>query len=41
VNRGGSWLDFASYCRSAYRDRYDPVSRFNFLGFRLCLAPVR
>ncbi len=33
VRRGGSWDRIASYCRSAVR--------YWYLGFRLCLAPVR
>jgi formylglycine-generating enzyme required for sulfatase activity len=39
VNRGGSWNDYASDCRSAYRSRYSPVSRGSNLGFRLALVP--
>ena len=39
VYRGGSWLDYAANCRSAYRFPYAPKSRtFNF-GFRLALNP--
>ena len=40
VIRGGSWNDFARYCRSALRNRLDPVYAFDYLGFRLC-APGR
>jgi formylglycine-generating enzyme required for sulfatase activity len=40
VVRGGSWYDFARYCRSADRDRGDPDDAYNILGFRLC-APGR
>ncbi len=35
VFRGGSWYDDADNCRSAYRDRYGPSSRSDYLGFRL------
>ena len=36
VGRGGSWLNDASYCSSAYRDNYTPTFSVNcFLGFRL------
>jgi formylglycine-generating enzyme required for sulfatase activity len=36
VVRGGSWLLFPGYLRSANRDFRKPGSRFNDLGFRLC-----
>ena len=39
VNRGGSWLDLASSCRSAYR-RHSPSLSNLSLGFRLALSPV-
>jgi formylglycine-generating enzyme required for sulfatase activity len=39
VVRGGYWLYFPGYCRSAYRDRYFPAGRFNLLGFRLSRDP--
>ncbi len=38
VNRGGSWIDDASYCRSAYRIRNDPGRRIVYFGFRLARA---
>ena len=41
VHRGGSWNYYARNCRSAYRLRHVPGFRFNFLGFRLCLSPVK
>lgn len=37
VNRGGSWNNQASNCRSANRNRNDPSNRNNNLGFRLLL----
>ena len=37
VNRGGSWNNHASNCRSANRNRNDPSNRNNNLGFRLLL----
>ena len=38
VRRGGSWLSGAAYCRSADRLRFDPSSRYDYLGFRLALS---
>ena len=35
VLRGGSWIYFARYCRSAFRGRNSPGNRSNTLGFRL------
>ena len=35
VVRGGSWGDFARYCRSASRSSDTPGNRFNNLGARL------
>lgn len=35
VIRGGSWRDDASYCRSAHRLNYSPISGNFDLGFRL------
>jgi len=35
--RGGSWNDGPRYCRAAFRGRDEPVVRFIYLGFRLCL----
>jgi len=35
VIRGGSWSDFAEYCGSVYRCRYDPIDHDGFIGFRL------
>lgn len=36
VRRGGSWDYAAVNARAAYRFRYYPGSRSDFLGFRLC-----
>ena len=38
VIRGGSWSDYAWYCRSAFRGRLMPDYRYDYLGFRLALA---
>ena len=39
VPRGGSWYNFARYCRVSNRsDYYFPSHRINYLGFRLALA---
>ncbi len=37
VVRGGSWNNFANYCRSAYRGSFVPSNRGDYIGFR----PVR
>lgn len=39
VFRGGSWAYGGAACRSAGRYQADPSSRFNFLGFRVVVAP--
>ena len=38
VLRGGSWLDYGSGCRSAFRDPLVPGSRSDLIGFRLALG---
>ncbi|MBR4536352.1 MAG: formylglycine-generating enzyme family protein [Bacteroidales bacterium] len=38
VNRGGSWCDFAGYCRVSLRDYDTPDIRYSYLGFRLSLV---
>ena len=38
VYRGGSWLSFATRCRSAERSVIDPSSSSSYLGFRLVLG---
>jgi formylglycine-generating enzyme required for sulfatase activity len=35
VQRGGSWLDFSSRVRSAFRDSRKPTKRLEFVGFRI------
>ena len=40
VFRGGSWNDYARFCRSSDRNYHDPSYRLNFLGFRVALVPV-
>jgi formylglycine-generating enzyme required for sulfatase activity len=36
---GGGWDDFAKNCRSAYRDSIGPSYWYDFIGFRVVLAP--
>jgi formylglycine-generating enzyme required for sulfatase activity len=38
VLRGGSWIDVQNDCRAAYRVRFAPDGRDNYIGFRLCLS---
>ena len=33
--RGGSWISYPWYCRSAYRYWYDPGNRYGTFGFRV------
>ena len=40
VNRGGSWNYVSYVCRSAYRFNCNPVVTGDYIGFRVCLAPV-
>ena len=35
VFRGGSWIDYGRFCRSAYRLRNSPGLCYDYLGFRL------
>ena len=39
ICRGGGWFDTDWNCRSARRQWYMSVSRFNFLGFRVSRVP--
>jgi formylglycine-generating enzyme required for sulfatase activity len=39
VYRGGSWVDSASFCRSAYRLGGTPTNRSTIIGLRLALSP--
>ena len=41
VPRGGCWFNAASYCRSAFRQRNSPVTRYDALGLRVALSPMR
>ena len=41
VSRDGSWLNEARFCRSAGRGDLGPGSRYDVLGFRVALVPVR
>lgn len=38
--RGGSWFSLAVNCRAAFRFRYHPGYRDDYLGFRLCVCPI-
>jgi formylglycine-generating enzyme required for sulfatase activity len=38
VLRGGSWNDYARYCRTAHRARSRPRNRRAFIGFRVALT---
>ncbi|MDR1274647.1 MAG: formylglycine-generating enzyme family protein [Odoribacteraceae bacterium] len=38
VDRGGSWINDADYCRVAYRDDYAPGDSNHILGFRLACS---
>lgn len=40
VTRGGSWLNYAQYCRSAYRSSNSPDYHVRYLGFRLALVKL-
>ena len=40
VRRGGSWSNYTSGCRSAYRHSFKPDKRENTIGFRLALVPI-
>jgi formylglycine-generating enzyme required for sulfatase activity len=37
--RGGSWLAYPSYCRSAFRLNSLPDPRSHYFGFRVCCLP--
>ncbi len=39
VLRGGCWLFYGWFCRSAFRSGLVPVVRFHFYGFRLAAVP--
>ena len=39
VLRGGSWYNYARYCRSSNRDDYNPSYRIFINGLRLALVP--
>ncbi len=41
VLRGGSWVIYPWFCRSAYRGRYDPGDAYNRLGFRVACGGAR
>ncbi|MDO4571610.1 MAG: formylglycine-generating enzyme family protein, partial [Planctomycetia bacterium] len=39
VLRGGSWNDYAEYCRSAYQSNCSPTYSYGSVGFRLLFVP--
>jgi formylglycine-generating enzyme required for sulfatase activity len=39
VLRGGSWYNFARYCRVSFRFSFNPDYRYGYLGFRLAVSP--
>jgi formylglycine-generating enzyme required for sulfatase activity len=39
VDRGGSWILSARFCRSASRNWLTPTVSYDYLGFRVALAP--
>ncbi len=39
VGRGGGWGSGAAFCRSAFRNRFQPTLRSSGSGFRLALSP--
>ncbi len=39
VNRGGSWINYAEYCRTSIRGYTSPGNRNDILGFRLASSP--
>ena len=38
VSRGGAWFDSVPFLHAAYRSKYEPSSRFSYLGFRLVMT---
>jgi hypothetical protein len=40
VLRGGSWIDYGWYARSAFRFGFDPDYRFDYFGFRPCPSSI-
>jgi len=41
VLRGGSWLDYPRYCRSAYRGALEPTDRWHVTGFRVGVSAAQ
>jgi formylglycine-generating enzyme required for sulfatase activity len=40
IRRGGSWLNYPGFCRSAYRSFSDPRGSDDYIGFRvICVSP--
>jgi hypothetical protein len=40
VYRGGSWINTAASCRSAFRNSAGPAGAYSVVGFRVVLAPL-
>jgi len=38
VVRGGSWINFQDYCRSAHRNWFEPGNRYSLIGFRVVVS---
>jgi len=41
VMRGGAWNSGVTSVRAAYRNRFFPEARYNFVGFRLARDQIR
>ncbi|MBQ7652729.1 MAG: formylglycine-generating enzyme family protein [Victivallales bacterium] len=39
VMRGGSWIDYAQYCRSGIRRDANPLTGYHYFGFRVTCRP--
>jgi formylglycine-generating enzyme len=41
IARGGHWIRYGNYCRSAQRAYYAPATPKDLVGFRIVLAPTQ
>ena len=39
VARGGSWIDYAQYCRSGLRRDFNPATGYHYFGLRIIYLP--